>query len=155
MSCRHQSSVCVCAYLAVRRSNLSKKRWSHRRKRAATLGGIEITLQVRCCCPLKYHRAYFALPCAAVCVHLCGQPWPLLSQLLPAILPSLQLINCIFFIIPNAYVLGHLCSWFEPLVMWSAFVRWTIWNTIFLIFVIQAHSANPANGPYWRTCGIA
>ncbi|EFN59469.1 hypothetical protein CHLNCDRAFT_138062 [Chlorella variabilis] len=61
-------------FYRVYRSNLSKKRWSHRRKRAATLGGIEITL---------------------------------------------QLINCVFFIIPNAYVLGHLCSWFHPLVLWS------------------------------------
>lgn len=27
--------------------------------------------------------------------------------------------------------------------------RWTIWNTIFLMFWVQAHSANPARGPYW------
>jgi hypothetical protein len=84
---------------------LSGKRWSHRRRRAATLGGIEI---------------------------------------------SLQLVNCLFFIIPNAWVLTHDCSWFDPMVIWSGFVRWSIWNTIFLMYVVQAHSANPANTRRWR-----
>ena len=28
-----------------------------------------------------------------------------------------------------------------------AIVRWTMWNTIFLVAVVQAHNTNP----YWRT----
>ena len=91
------------------------------------------------------------MPCIALHCRLRASVWPTLAAALLSLLPhSLQLINCVFFIIPNAYVLGHLCSWFHPLVLWSGFVRWTIWNTIFLIFLVQAHSANPANTPRWR-----
>jgi hypothetical protein len=62
----------------------------------------------------------------------------------------MQLINCVFFILPNAYVLRYLCVWFGPLVLWAGFVRWTIWNSIFLLFVVQAHSTNPVRCPQWR-----
>ncbi|KAL4431078.1 hypothetical protein ABPG75_006334 [Micractinium tetrahymenae] len=91
-------------FYRVYRSNLSRKRWSHRRRRACTLAGIEVTL---------------------------------------------QLVNLVFFVVPSAYVLAHQCSWFHPVVLWSGFVRWTVWNSIFLMFWIQGHSANPARGPYW------
>ena len=63
----------------VYRSNLTGKRWSHRRRRAATLAGTELTL---------------------------------------------QLINCVFFVLPNAWVLSHECSWMEPVILWAGFVRW-------------------------------
>ncbi|KAL4431079.1 hypothetical protein ABPG75_006335 [Micractinium tetrahymenae] len=91
-------------FYRVYRSNLSGKRWSHRRRRGCTLAGVEVTL---------------------------------------------QLVNLVFFVVPNAYVLAHQCSWFHPVVLWSGFVRWTVWNTLFLMFWVQGHSANPARGPYW------
>ncbi|KAL4421963.1 hypothetical protein ABPG77_010986, partial [Micractinium sp. CCAP 211/92] len=91
-------------FYRVYRSNLSGKRWSHRRRRACTLAGIEVTL---------------------------------------------QLVNLVFYVLPNAYVMAHDCSWFHPVVLWAGFVRWTIWNSIFLMFWVQAHSSNPARGPYW------
>ena len=76
------SALLACWFVFVRRvyrSNLTGKRWSHRRRRAATMAGIELTL---------------------------------------------QLVNCIFFVVPNAWVLAHECSWMEPVVVWAGFVRW-------------------------------
>jgi hypothetical protein len=76
------SALLACWLVFVRRvyrSNLTGKRWSHRRRRAATMAGIELTL---------------------------------------------QLVNCIFFVVPNAWVLAHECSWMEPVVVWAGFVRW-------------------------------
>ncbi|KAI7844547.1 hypothetical protein COHA_001905 [Chlorella ohadii] len=89
----------------VYRSNLSGKRWSHRRKRAATLAGAEITIQT---------------------------------------------INCTFYLIPNAYVMTHDCAWFDPVVIWSGFVRWSCWNSLFLLFWVQASSVNPARSQRYR-----
>ena len=51
---------------------------------------------------------------------------------------------------PNAVVLDTACAWFGATVVWAGFVRWTVWNTLFLLFIIQAHSANPARCKYWR-----
>lgn len=67
-------------------SNLSRKRWSHRRKRAVTIAGTELTL---------------------------------------------CLLNSVFYILPNGYVLARAdqCAWFSRVVLWSGFVRWTLWNT--------------------------
>lgn len=36
---------------------------------------------------------------------------------------SIQLINCIFYLVPNAYVLTHDCAWFSKVVIWSGFIR--------------------------------
>ena len=52
--------------------------------------------------------------------------------------------------VPNAVVLDTACAWFGATVVWAGFVRWTVWNTLFLLFIIQAHSANPARCKYWR-----
>lgn len=48
---------------------------------------------------------------------ICGPPTPCAAQL----------VNVVFFILPNAYVLTHACSWFHPVVLWSGFVRW-VWD---------------------------
>ena len=36
---------------------------------------------------------------------------------------SLQLVNCTLFLVPNVYVLTHECAWFNPVVIWSGFIR--------------------------------
>eukprot|EP00887_Chlorella_sp_A99_P005583 scaffold1.g5583.t1 len=59
---------------------------------------------------------------------------------------SLQLVNSIFFLVPNGYVLSHDCAWFNPLVHWSGWVRWTCWNTLFLLFWVQGSSTSPLKG---------
>lgn len=37
---------------------------------------------------------------------------------------ALQLVSTIMFLAPNTYLIAHECGWFNPLVAWSAFVRW-------------------------------
>lgn len=103
--------------LRVCSSNLSGKRWSHRRKRAVTLAGAEVS-----------HRGG-----GQGGVSQCIQKVPIgpnltanRSQLPAPAFPrqlSIQLINCIFYLVPNAYVLTHDCAWFSKVVIWSGFVR--------------------------------
>jgi len=57
---------------------------------------------------------------------------------LSAIELSLQLFNSVLYLTPNARELAVTCSWFQPLVLWATFARLTIWNTLFLLFCIQA-----------------
>lgn len=56
---------------------------------------------------------------------------------------SLQMINSVFFLAPNVREVAVPCTWFSPLVAWTAFVRWTVWNTLFLLFVVQASNLMP------------
>lgn len=89
------AAACCC------RARLSRKHWSHRRKRLAGMAGLEL---------------------------------------------SLALVNSIFYLAPNAFLLAHECRWFSGVVVWCAFVRWTMWNSIFLIYWVEARSNNPATG---------
>lgn len=61
----------------------------------------------------------------------------------PAPAAALQLINVCAWVFPNAILLRHTCQWFDPFVIWGAFVSWTCWNTIFLIMCIEAHNCAP------------
>jgi len=56
---------------------------------------------------------------------------------------TLQLLNSILFLVPNADSLVHDCKWFSSLVVWMYFGRWTVWNSFFLIFLIQAPNMMP------------
>lgn len=56
---------------------------------------------------------------------------------------TLQLTNSVLFLVPNAYVLDRECAWFNQVTIWTAFFSWTIWNTLFCLFVIQLSSAIP------------
>ena len=56
---------------------------------------------------------------------------------------TLQLINSVIFLVPNAYSLANECTWFSPVVVWTAFGSWTIWNTFFLLCLIQGASLMP------------
>ncbi len=49
-----------------------------------------------------------------------------------------QVVNLCFFILPNAYVLARPCGWRDPIVLWSNFVIFSCWNTLFLTFVVQS-----------------
>ncbi|KAL4429984.1 hypothetical protein ABPG77_004354 [Micractinium sp. CCAP 211/92] len=57
---------------------------------------------------------------------------------------AVQLINLVFFLAPNALVLAQPCSWFLAPIHAFGIVRWTCWNTLFCLFVVQAHSPLPA-----------
>ncbi len=50
---------------------------------------------------------------------------------------SAQILNLSFFVIPNVYVLVRPCGWRDDIVLWSAFVSWTCWNTLFLLSVVR------------------
>lgn len=50
---------------------------------------------------------------------------------------SMQIINLTFFVVPNVYVLVRPCGWRDDIVLWSAFVSWTCWNTLFLLSVVR------------------
>ena len=64
----------------------------------------------------------------------------LVCKLAPA---AMQLVNVCAWLFPNAILLRHTCQWFDPFVIWGAFVSWTCWNTIFLIMCIEAHNCAP------------
>lgn len=36
---------------------------------------------------------------------------------------SMQLVNVVFFLVPNAYILAQECAWFGSVVLWSGLVR--------------------------------
>ena len=42
----------------------------------------------------------------------------------------MQIVNVVFWIVPNAVVLSVSCSWFSMAVNISGAIRWTIWNTV-------------------------
>lgn len=48
-----------------------------------------------------------------------------------------QIINLAVYVLPNAYMIARPCGWRDALVMWSAFVSYTCWNTLFLISVVR------------------
>ncbi|KAK9818602.1 hypothetical protein WJX74_009103 [Apatococcus lobatus] len=59
-----------------------------------------------------------------------------------------MILNSVAFIFPNAYLLGcHCCNGYHHAIGWSAFARWSCWNTIFLLVCMTAHNANPYDGP--------
>ena len=45
------------------------------------------------------------------------------------VLLVVQLVNACVYLIPNAYVLGGQCRWYEPIIQWCGVIRWTCWNT--------------------------
>ncbi|BDA51092.1 probable phospholipase A1-Igamma1, chloroplastic at C-terminar half [Coccomyxa sp. Obi] len=81
-----------------------------------------------------------------------GKRWTLRRRRLAILLFTelvAQWINVTFFLVPNIHLLIHRCSMFTRLVPYCAIVRWTCWNTIFLITIIQAHNVKP----YWHYDG--
>jgi hypothetical protein len=54
-----------------------------------------------------------------------------------------QVINLVFYISPNAYILGGPCRWFSNLVMWSAYIQWMCWGMLFAISTIAARNVMP------------
>jgi Lipase (class 3) len=77
---------------------------------------------------------------------LTGKRWShrrLRGVQLTAVELILQLLNSIFFLIPNADSIVHECKWFSSLVVWMSFGQWTIWNSFFLLFLVQASNMMP------------
>ncbi|EIE21258.1 hypothetical protein COCSUDRAFT_57160 [Coccomyxa subellipsoidea C-169] len=56
-------------------------------------------------------------------------------------------VDILAYLIPNIYLLAARCDWFSLIVPWTSFVRFTCYNTIFLLFCIHAHNGNPWNRP--------
>lgn len=45
------------------------------------------------------------------------------------LVPLLQCINVMFWLVPNVYILVHPCSWIgNTLVDTCTYIRWTCWN---------------------------
>lgn len=84
------------------RSSLTGKRWSHRRKRGVTHGGILLTL---------------------------------------------QLINSVMYLIPNAHAVALGSNWLSQssgrMIAWTAFVSWTTINAMFAMYIIMTASLLP------------
>ncbi|KAK9821868.1 hypothetical protein WJX74_007392 [Apatococcus lobatus] len=60
---------------------------------------------------------------------------------------AVQTVNLLAFIIPNASMLHSPCSDYNQLlVTMCVLIRWTCWNTLFLLICIHAHNVNP-----WRS----
>ena len=59
----------------------------------------------------------------------------------------LQLINSCAFLTPNVRALATGCAWFSPVTLWASFTSWTVWNTLFLLWIIQASNLHPIRGP--------
>ncbi|GMH46106.1 hypothetical protein BSKO_14070 [Bryopsis sp. KO-2023] len=54
-----------------------------------------------------------------------------------------QLVNSIFYLLPNVYILIQDCGWFDAIIPWSGFVRFTCWNIIYTIISIQVSNQTP------------
>ncbi|PSC75484.1 alpha beta-hydrolase [Micractinium conductrix] len=89
-------------------------------------------------------------------VNRAGRRWAPLRKRTVAVFGAelaVQCVNLVFYLAPNAFVLTKSCAWFLTPVHVSSVVRWTCWNTLFCLFVVQAHSPLPAqlSGPtLWR-----
>lgn len=46
---------------------------------------------------------------------------------------------------PPLAVLAKPCSWFTTTVHVCSFIRWTCWNSLYCLFVVQAHNPMPAH----------
>ncbi|CAL8466201.1 g5737 [Coccomyxa elongata] len=78
-----------------------------------------------------------------------GKQWkPRRKKLATLLITELvaQWINVTFFLVPNINLLAHPCDIWSILVPYCAIIRWSCWNTIFLITVVQAHNVKP----YWK-----
>eukprot|EP00884_Botryococcus_braunii_P022793 jgi/Botrbrau1/9198/Bobra.0236s0025.1 len=73
-----------------------------------------------------------------------------------SILCATQGLQLIFLLIPNAFMLAKgVCYSFHYLIVWSGAVRWSCVNTIFLIFIVQAHDCNLwIHGPPGKTLPV-
>ena len=65
---------------------------------------------------------------------------------------SLQFINALFWLTPNAYILTQSCSWFDKIVDASTYIRWTCWNLIFCLQLIHVRNCMPALNKDGKTC---
>ncbi|DBB01839.1 TPA: hypothetical protein ACH3X1_000447 [Trebouxia sp. C0004] len=52
---------------------------------------------------------------------------------------AVQSVNLLFYLVPNAYILTNTCLQQTSLVFWSGWVRWTCWNTLFMLFLMHAY----------------
>ena len=55
---------------------------------------------------------------------------------------SVQIVNTVFMIVPNAYILLEDCQWFSDLSRASALIKWTCWDVLFMIFLVSARNNN-------------
>ncbi|GAB4822203.1 hypothetical protein N2152v2_009249 [Parachlorella kessleri] len=58
----------------------------------------------------------------------------------------LQTINTVLWVTISAYVMGPGCGWHEMTVVMMGWAQWTVWNTEFLLILIQGHSGNVWRG---------
>ncbi|KAK9818417.1 hypothetical protein WJX72_012370 [[Myrmecia] bisecta] len=61
-----------------------------------------------------------------------------------------QMVNLVFYLVPNVYTLLHACAWYHPIVHVSGLLRWTCWNTLFFLATVQGHNVNSLANPSMR-----
>ncbi|KAA6426189.1 MAG: hypothetical protein FRX49_04041 [Trebouxia sp. A1-2] len=54
---------------------------------------------------------------------------------------AVQWVNLLFYIVSNAYLLKEPCYFFGRVVFWCGWIRWTCWNTLFMLFLVHAYGA--------------
>ncbi|KAK9788602.1 hypothetical protein WJX73_002360 [Symbiochloris irregularis] len=61
----------------------------------------------------------------------------------------IQVVNLVFWIVPNAYILALFptCAWFEVLIVACGVVRWTCWNSSLLVYLVMGSSLLAWKGP--------
>ncbi|KAL0038251.1 hypothetical protein WJX79_010181 [Trebouxia sp. C0005] len=52
---------------------------------------------------------------------------------------AVQGINLVCYIIPNVYLLHNPSHFYSVVVNWCGWVRWTCWNTLFMLFLVHAY----------------
>jgi hypothetical protein len=56
---------------------------------------------------------------------------------------ALNLSAAALFLASNANVFINDCAWFSPLTVWLGFASWTVWNSLFLLYIVQAGNMMP------------
>ena len=62
---------------------------------------------------------------------------------------NVQVINTVVWAIPNLYVIIKDCEWFSTTINVCAFIKWMSWNSLFMVFVIEARNIN-----FWKRNGV-
>lgn len=79
--------------------------------------------------PTRMSPASWSLSCQ---IKLCMFRWPRRKRILTlhAVEAMVQLINLVFYLAPNVYVVRNPCDVETTFILVCGFVQWTCWNTV-------------------------
>ncbi|KAK9819503.1 hypothetical protein WJX74_000076 [Apatococcus lobatus] len=78
--------------------------------------------------------------------HICGAEWSKRRRNLATINLGILVchaLNLLFYIAPSAYSLDNPCKWVSAFIKVASYLRWTFWNTMLLLIVVQVHNGHP------------